>query len=65
MKTIILELSEEQFARLRHSAERRHETLPELLKARLVGLLEDPTDPFDPRWHRSHEMEEDFARRIA
>jgi hypothetical protein len=36
------------------------------LKARLVGLLEVPTDPFDPRWQRYHDLEEEeFARRIA
>jgi hypothetical protein len=65
MKTITLELSEEQFARLTQAAECHYEALSELLKARLIDLLEDPTDPFDPRGQRPRERDAEFLRRIA
>jgi hypothetical protein len=65
MKTITLELSEEQFARLTQAAECRYETLSERLKGRLIDLLEDPTDPFDPRGQRQRKREEEFLHRIA
>jgi hypothetical protein len=65
MKTIMLELSEEQFARLRQAAECRYEALCKLLQARLIDLLEDPTDPFDPRGQLQRERDGEFLRRIA
>jgi hypothetical protein len=65
MKTIMLEMSDEQFAHLTQAAEFRYASLSELLKARLIDLLEDPTDPFDPRWQLQSEREEEFLRRIA
>jgi hypothetical protein len=65
MKTIMFEMSEEQFARLTRAAEFRYATLSELLKARLIDLLEDPIDPFDPRWQLRWEREAEFLRRIA
>jgi hypothetical protein len=65
MKTITLQLSEEQYARLMQVAECRYETPSELLMARIIDLLEDPTDPFDPRGQRQREKDEEFLRRIA
>jgi hypothetical protein len=65
MKTITLELSEEQLARLTQAVGCRYETLSGLLKARLFDLLEDPTDPFDPRWLGRRDREREFLRRIA
>jgi hypothetical protein len=65
MKTIMLRMSEEQFNRLRLAAECRWETLADLLRARLIDLLEDPTDPFDPRGRWQRERDEEFPRRIA
>jgi hypothetical protein len=65
MKTIMLRMSEEQFNRLRLAAECRWETLADLLRARLIDLLEDPTDPFDPRGQWQRERDEEFPRRIA
>ena len=65
MRTIMIEMSEEQFSRLARAAECHHEVLSELLKARLIDLLEDPLDPFDPRGQRRRESEDEFLRRIA
>jgi hypothetical protein len=65
MKTITLELSEEQFARLTEVAESCLETPSELLKARVIDLLEDPADPFDPRVRYQRDRDEEFLRRIA
>jgi hypothetical protein len=65
MKTITLELSEEQFARLSEVAESHLETPAELLKTRLIDLLEEPADPFDPRGRCHRERDEEFLRRIA
>src|SRR4051812_21088625 len=58
MKTITLELSEDQFARLAEAADCRDKTLSELLKARLIDLFEDPVDPFDPRGQGQRERDE-------
>jgi hypothetical protein len=65
MKTITFELSEEQFAHLKRSAECRHVAPRKLLKSRLIDLLEDPIDPFDPRGQLPREREEEFLSRIA
>jgi hypothetical protein len=65
MKTIKLELSEEQFARLSEVAECHLETPSELLKARVIDLLEEPADPFDPRGRCQRERDDEFLRRIA
>ena len=65
MKTIMLELSEEQFSRLMQAAELSCETIPELVKDRLIDLLEEPIDPFEPRSRRERERDEAFRRRIA
>ncbi|MDB5349092.1 MAG: hypothetical protein JWN86_339 [Planctomycetota bacterium] len=65
MKTITLELSEEQHARLTLAAESGHETIRELLNARLIDLLEESVDPFDPRANRQRDRHEEFMRRLA
>ena len=65
MKTITIVLPEEQYARLTEAAECRDKSLSELLKARLIDLLEDPTDPFDPRGQCQRERDAEFLRRIV
>jgi hypothetical protein len=65
MKTITFNLSEQQFDRLTQAADCRDRTLSELLKARLIDLLEEPTDPFDWTGQRQRERDEELLRRIV
>jgi hypothetical protein len=58
-------LSEEPFALLTQATERSYETFSELLKDRLIDLLEDPPNPFDPRVQHQRQTDEEFRRRIA
>jgi hypothetical protein len=57
--------AQERFARLSHAAECRYESLSERLKARLIDLLENPTDPFDTRAQRHRERDNESLRRIT
>jgi hypothetical protein len=65
MKTITFEFSEDQFDRLKRAAEDRDETVSDLLRAVLIDVLTDPTDPFDPRGRCQRARDEEFQRRIA
>lgn len=65
MKTLMLELPDEQVARLELAAECRNRSLVELLKVRLIDLFEDPADPFDQCGQRLREKDEELLRRLA
>jgi hypothetical protein len=65
MKAITLVLPDEQVDRLELAASRRDKPLAELLKIRLIDLLEDPADPFDPRGQFLRERDQELLRRFA
>jgi hypothetical protein len=64
MRSITLELPEEQVARLKYAAGCRNMTLAELLTVRFSELFDDPADPFDPKGQRLREEDQKLLRRI-
>jgi hypothetical protein len=64
MKSITLELPEEQVALLKHAAGCRNMTLAELLTVRLIELFDDPADLFDPKGQRLREEDQKLLRRL-